>query len=96
MLMARMIQHLERRLMLTGVCLVLLFAMTGCSAFQSNSYLAENEPAVSSAAIASVDGHFVAEPFSLVAADSVGLATFGFEVAMWAEKPSEEALAQQD
>lgn len=94
--MARFIQHLERRLILTGFCLVLLFAMTGCSVFQSNSYLVETEPAVSPSAVASVDGRFVAEPFSLVAADSVGLATFGFEVAMWSEMPSEEALAHQN
>jgi hypothetical protein len=67
--------------------------MTGCSVFET-SYVVEPEPAVSLDAVASADGVFVAEPFSLVAADSVGLATFGYEISHWAEMPP-EALAQK-
>ena len=94
--MPSLMQHLERRLLLSGLCLLVVFAMTGCSVFQSNSHLVETEPpAVSPNAVASVDEAFIAEPFSLVAADSVGLAAFGFEIAMWADLPSDDALAQQ-
>ena len=75
-----------------GVCLVFGSSMTGCSVFES-SYVVESEPGLSPNAVAAVDETFVAEPFSLVAADSVGLATFGFEIAQWADMP-QDALAQ--
>lgn len=94
--MPSFMQHLERRLILTVLCLVVVFTVTGCSVFQSNSHLVETEPAVSPNAVASAGDVSVAKPFSLVAADSVGLATFGFEIAMWADLPSEDALAQKD
>ena len=77
----------------TGACLLLGIGLTGCSAFET-SYVVEPEPSVSLEAVASAEGMFVAEPFSLVAADSVGLATFGYEIAQWAEMPA-EALAQK-
>ena len=93
--MPSLMQHLERRLLLSGLCLLFVFATTGCSVFQSNSHFVETGPAVSPNAVASADEAFVAEPFSLVAADSVGLAAFGFEIAMWADQSTDDALAQQ-
>ena len=79
--------------MLAASCL--LMAMTGCSVFES-SYVIEPELGPMPGAIASASESFAAEPFSLVAADSIGLATFGFEIAQWAENPPHEALARQN
>lgn len=94
--MTSLLQHIERRLLLTALCLIVVLMMTGCSVFQSTSHIVEAEQSVSPYAVASADDAFVAEPFSLVAADSVGLATFGFEIAMWADTPPADALAQQN
>lgn len=87
-------QQLNRWLARTSACLFSVLAMTGCSVFQSESHVVEMEPAVSPYAVASADEAFVAEPFSLIAADSVGLATFGLEIAQWADTPPTESLAQ--
>ena len=92
--MAGFVQHTQRCLIRTGVCLLIVFALTGCSVFQSDSHFVEQEQVVSPYALASAGDVFVAEPFSLVAADSVGLATFGFEIAQWADMPPADALAQ--
>lgn len=93
--MAGLTQHTNRWLIRTGGCLFAVFAMTGCSVFQSDSHLVEAEPAVSPYALASAGDAFVTEPFSLVAADSVGLAAFSHEIAQWADMPPADALAQQ-
>ncbi|MGB0767939.1 MAG: hypothetical protein ACPGYV_09540 [Phycisphaeraceae bacterium] len=71
--------------------LLLTVGLTGCSAFQE-SHVLEPEPAVSPQALATADG-FVAAPFSLVAADSVGFATFGQEIAHWDDLQRDEQLA---
>lgn len=94
--MSSLMQHFERRLILTGLCLFVVLMMTGCSVFESSSHLMEAQEGVSPYALASADDAFAAEPFSLVAADSVGLATFGFEIAMWADMAPADALAQQN
>ena len=94
--MTSSMQHIERRLLLTGLCLLVVLMMTGCSVFQSTSHLMEAEEGVSPHALASADEVFVAETFSLVAADSIGLVTFGFEIAQWADMPPVDALVQQN
>lgn len=80
------------------VCALGVFAlmstMTGCSAFQPTSHVVEPETPLSPYAMASADGALVAEPFSLVAADSIGLATFGFEIALWDQIGADHALAE--
>lgn len=83
----------KRWLVRASACLLMGIGLTGCSVFES-SYVVEPEPVVSLDAVASADDAFVAGPFSLVAADSVGLATFGYEIAQW-EVMSPEALAQK-
>ena len=72
-------------------CLLALADFTGCSAFET-SYFVEEEPAVSPYALASLEPGFYEQPFSLVAADSVGLATFGHEIAQWGEMPADALL----
>ena len=91
--MSQWMQRMMQGSVRASACLVLIVGMTGCSVFES-SHVVEPDPAVSLQAVASADRAFVAEPFSLVAADSVGLMTFGYEIAQWAEKPP-ESLAQQ-
>jgi len=72
----------------SAACATLLAGFTGCSAFQSSHIIAA-KPAPSPYAVASADDEFYAQPFSLVAADSVGLATFGYEIAMWDDTPTQ-------
>ncbi|MEO0474501.1 MAG: hypothetical protein AAF085_00835 [Planctomycetota bacterium] len=91
--MSQWIQHLVKAPARVGACLVMVAGLTGCSVFDS-SYVIEPE-AVSLNAVVSAEGAFVAEPFSLIAADSVGLAAFGFEIARWDQMPP-EALAIKD
>jgi len=78
-----------------AACLLFAVTMTGCSALQTSHFI-EPELAVSPQAVASADEVFVAEPFSLVAADSIGLATFGYEIAQWADMVPSERLVQSD
>ena len=91
--MSQRTQMLQRWSCTASALTLVAAGMTGCSAFDS-SYVQQPEPAVSLQAVASAEGDFVAQPFSLVAADSVGLATFGFEIAQW-HQMTPEALAQQ-
>lgn len=77
-----------------GVCTLFVATLTGCSVFQ-DSHVLEHELEVSPYAIASAEGDFVPAPFSLVAADSVGLATFGFEIAQWGTPQGDLRLAEQ-
>lgn len=86
-------QQTKRWLIRASACLFLGVGLTGCSVFETG-HVVEPEPAVSLDAVASADSAFVAGPFSLVAADSVGLAAFGYEIAQWAEMPT-EVLAQR-
>ena len=66
------------------LCLPLLAGFTGCSAYQTSHVIEPDlEPGLSLNAVASADGELVLQPFSLVAADSVGLSTFAYEIAMW-------------
>lgn len=76
------------------LCLPLLAGFTGCATYQS-SYLLEPEfePELSLNAVASADGDLMMQPYSLVAADSVGLHTFGYEIAMWDTLYSQPATA---
>ena len=78
-----------------AACLLFAIFMTGCSSLQT-SHFEEPELVLSSQAVASADNTFVAEPFSLVAADSIGLATFGYEIALWAEMEPAELLALEN
>lgn len=76
-------------------CLFFVTAMTGCSAFQTSHLIEPDaEMVVSPQAVASAEDVFVAQPFSLVAADSIGLSTFGFEIAMWAEMEQNEQFVK--
>ena len=65
-----------------AACLLYTVTMTGCSAYQTSHFI-EPVLAVSPQAVVSAEDVFVPEPFSLVAADSIGLATFGYEIAQW-------------
>ncbi|MFK7789235.1 MAG: hypothetical protein AB8C95_07075 [Phycisphaeraceae bacterium] len=95
--MASLIKFSKHWLLRTVPCLFFATAMTGCSAFQTSHFIEPDmEMSVSPQAIASADDVFIAEPFSLVAADSIGLATFGFEIAQWAEMQPAEQLAKND
>ena len=78
-----------------AVCLLFALTMTGCSSVQT-SYFIEPDVAFSPQAVVSAEDTFVAEPFSLVAADSIGLATFGYEIALWAEMDPAELIALQN
>ncbi|MGB1123633.1 MAG: hypothetical protein ACPG4Q_00380 [Phycisphaeraceae bacterium] len=84
-----------RQWIFLAMCLFYAVFMTGCSALQT-SHFEEPEFAVSPLAVASADQTFVAEPFSLIAADSIGLATFGYEIALWAEMDPSELVALQN
>jgi len=84
-----------RQWVFLAMCLLFAITMTGCSAFQT-SHVIEPEVPVSPQAVASADDVFVAETFSLVAADSVGLATFGYEIALWAEMDPAKWVALQN
>lgn len=84
-----------RQWLFFAACLLFAVSMTGCSAMQT-SHIHEPELAVSPQAVASADDVFVAETFSLVAADSIGMATFGYEIALWAEMAPAELVALQD
>ena len=86
--------RLRKTLIRSTTCALFALGLTGCSAFET-SHLAEAEPAVSPNAMASADGAFVAAPFSLVAADSIGLATFGSEIALWYTPDGEDRLVEQ-
>ncbi len=92
--MARSILRINQWFFLAA-CLLYTAAMTGCSAVQA-SHLSEPEMAVSPQAVASADDTFISEPFSLVASDSIGLATFGYEIAQWADEVSSGTLAQNN
>lgn len=85
--------QMNQWLVRVSACLLMGIGLTGCSVFET-SYVVEPEPVASFDAVASADDAFVAGPFSLVAADSVGLATFGYEIAQW-DVMSPEALAQK-
>jgi len=78
----------------TGACVLFTTSLTGCSVFQ-DSHVLEHELEVSPYAVASAEGDFVSAPFSLVAADSVGLATFGLEIAQWGTPQGDLRLAEQ-
>lgn len=79
----------------SAACLAVAAGLTGCSIFEpvETSHFIEPKPAPSPYAVASADEEFFSQPFSLVAADSVGLATFGREIAMWDDREGELALA---
>ena len=69
-------------------CLPIFVLLTGCSCFQQTSHIiepeAELQPILAHNATASADTvEFTPQAFSLVAADSLGLATFGYELVLW-------------
>ncbi len=68
-----------RKTVFAAGALALALGAVGCSTQQA-SHLEEPTPGVSLNTIASADPQFVAPPFSLVAADSIGLATFGQQI----------------
>lgn len=88
--MSRSILSIRQWLFLAA-CLLYTVTLTGCSAYQT-SYVIEPEPSLSPQAVVSADDVFVPAPFSLVAADSIGLATFGYEIAQWDERFPVEQL----
>lgn len=92
--MARSILRIKQWFFLTAGVFYIV-TLTGCSALQTSHFI-EPEMTVSSQAVASADDVFVAEPFSLVAADSIGLATFGYEIAQWADMVPVDRLVQQN
>ena len=73
-----------QRTALTAMALAFGLGTVGCSVFEpaQQGHLIQPEPAVSPYAVASADGAFVAPPVSLIAADSIGLSTFGQSVVM--------------
>lgn len=92
--MSRSILSIRQWLFLAA-CLLYAVTMTGCSAYQT-SHVVEPAPAISPNAVVSAEDAFVPQPFSLVAADSIGLATFGFEIAQWADGLPAEPLVQHN
>ena len=78
---------MNKRLFGLMFCLPAAAALTGCSSFQSTIHLVEPEcdPVLSLNAVASADTgvEVPQQMFSLVAADSLGLSTFRYEIAMW-------------
>lgn len=73
---------IRSRMTLLGSCMFAVVGLTGCSVLET-SHIQEPDPPLSVNAMASADGSLMAQPFSLVAADSVGLAAFGQELALW-------------
>ncbi len=68
-----------KQMSLGAAAVVLTLMAGGCSSFATRG-IAVHEPVVTLNTLASADPQFVAAPFSLVAADSIGLATFGQQI----------------
>lgn len=86
-----------KRLTRRAACLpvlVGLLAVGGCSFDQQSHFIEpEYEPMLSLNAVASAEGQLPPQVFSLVAADNLGLSTFGYEIAMWDLMYEKYALA---
>lgn len=65
----------------------------GCSSFETCQQV-EAEPTVSLDAIATADDTFVSHSYSLVAADSIGLAAFGQQIVLDDQRINDERLAE--
>ncbi|MFN3169026.1 MAG: hypothetical protein ACE37H_18420 [Phycisphaeraceae bacterium] len=70
------------RNILAAAAAALALGMVGCSATRPADGLSRAEPAGSVFTIATADDTFVAGTYSLVAADSIGLATFGEQIVL--------------
>lgn len=80
-----------------AACALSAMLFIGCSSTQTSHFQEPTTAAPSPSAVASADGAIELPPaFSLVAADSVGLATFGQEIAGWGYSANDVALAEQD
>jgi hypothetical protein len=69
------------RNILAAAAAALALGMVGCSATQADG-LSRAEPTGSMPVLATADDTFVAGTYSLVAADSIGLATFGEQIVL--------------
>lgn len=82
-----------QRLTTSALALVVMFGSVGCSTFRTSHFI-ESDPGPTLGAVASADGTLTAQPFSLVAADSIGLATFGTQIVYEDLRIQERRLAE--
>ena len=90
--MTRSIHRLTRHVSALAM-LALALGSVGCSSARQTSLLVEPQPAVSLNAVATADDTFVAQSYSLVAADSIGLATFGQQIVLDDQRAREDRFA---